>query len=121
MKFNVTVQEVYEKRLTIEAGEWQEALMKAIKESDSGRIAIDYDEGCTECNVEVEGFPYQVVDKWTIDEVEKYVVESPQWRDAELTESEMRQAMFLMSKDSGSKGLSWGKLEAALKEVVKKR
>ena len=121
MEFNVTVQEVYEKRVTIEAGTWQEALMKAIKESDSGRIAIDYNEDCKECNVEVEDFPYQVIDKWTIDEVEKYVVESPQWRDAELTESEMRQAMVSMSKESGTKGFSWGKLEAALKEVVKKR
>ena len=41
MKFNLTIQEIYEKKVTVDAENWHEALMKAIKESDKGKIVFE--------------------------------------------------------------------------------
>ena len=40
MKFNLTIQEIYEKKVTVEAESWHEALMKTIKRNDSGEVIM---------------------------------------------------------------------------------
>ena len=75
MKFNLTIQEIYEKKVSVEAENWHEALMETIKRNNKGDIIIE-DHDLRECNVDIEGWPYQVFDKWTIEDVEKYILRS---------------------------------------------
>ena len=120
MKFNLTIQEIYEKKVTVEAESWHEALMKTIKRNDSGEVIIENGD-LKECNVNIEGWPYQIFDKWTIEDVEKYVKNNVRWSEMNLTESEMRQALYTMEKDSETKGFSEEKLNRSLAIVVSNR
>ena len=120
MKFNLTIHEIYEKKGTVEAENWHEALMKTIKKHDKGEFIIENDD-LRECNVDIEGWPYQSFDRWTIEDVEKYVNDNAQWSELNLTESEMRQALYIMNKDNETKGFSEKKLDKSLAVVLKNR
>ena len=120
MKFNLTIQEIYEKKVTVEAENWHEALMETIKRNNKGDIIIE-DHDLSECNVDIEGWPYQVFDKWTIEDVEKYVNETACWSEQNLTETEMRQALYIMSNDNETKGFSKEKLDKSLASVANNR
>ena len=41
MKFNLTIQEIYEKKVTVEAENWHEGLMETIKRNNKGDIIIE--------------------------------------------------------------------------------
>ena len=120
MKFNLTIQEIYEKKVTVEAENWHEALMNTIKSNDKGELIIENTD-LSECNVYIEGWPYQIFDKWTIEDVESYVNDNDHWSKLHLTESEMRQALYAMSKDKETKGFSKEKLDRSLAIVVNNR
>ena len=118
--FNLTIQEIYEKKVTVEAENWHEALMETIKRNNKGDIIIE-DHDLSECNVDIEGWPYQVFDKWTIEDVEKYVNETACWSEQNLTETEMRQALYIRSNDNETKGFSKEKLDKSLAIVANNR
>ena len=120
MKFNLTIQEIYEKKVTVEAESWQEALMNTIKSNDRGELITTNDD-LRECNIDVEGWPYQIFDKWTIEDVEKYVNNNIHWSEMNLTENEMRQSLYIMSQDKETKGFSKEKLDKSLAIVVNNR
>lgn len=63
MKFNVTIQEIYEKKVTGEADSWHDALMNTIKSNDRGELITTNDD-LRECNVDIEGWPNQKKDKF---------------------------------------------------------
>lgn len=120
MKFNLTIQEIYEKKVTVEAESWHEALMKTIKKNNKGELNIENGD-LKECNVDIEGWPYQIFDKWTIEDVERYVKDNVRWSKMNFTESEMRQALYAMNKDNETKGFSEEKLDRSLAIVVSNR
>ncbi|WP_027406549.1 hypothetical protein [Anaerovibrio sp. RM50] len=120
MKFNVVIQEVYEKKIAVEAENWREALMKTNKEHDRGAFIFE-DDDLKECNVGVDGWPYQIFDKWTIEDVEEYVKNHPAWSKMNLSENETRQALHLMEMDDDKKGFSWTKMDKELAIVINNR
>ena len=69
----------------------------------------------------VAGWPYQVFDKWTIEDVEKHVKENARWSELNFTEDEMRRALYLMEKDHGTKGFNWEKLDRELEILAKNK
>ncbi len=120
MKFNVTIQEIYEKKVTVEADSWHDALMNTIKSNDRGELITTNDD-LRECNLDIEGWPYQIFDQWTIEDVEKYVKDNVRWSEMNLTENEMRQSLYIMSQEKETKGFSKEKLDKSLAIVVKNR
>ena len=111
---------IHEKKVTVEAENWHEALMETIKRNNKGDIIIE-DHDLSECNVDIEGWPYQVFDKWTIEDGEYYVNETACWSEQNLTETEMRQALYIMSNDNETKGFSKEKLDKSLAIVANNR
>ncbi|MDD6382542.1 MAG: hypothetical protein PUG02_04170 [Selenomonadaceae bacterium] len=121
MEFTIRIENIYAKDITVEAEDWHDALMQAIKDSDRGKFVMT-DEDLEEENVSVQGWPYTIADKWTVEDVDAFIAEHEDWQAQEITESEKRRVLIFMKEHLDKRtGLNWKALEDALSAVVKER